>query len=484
MIVIAGLSHQTAPIEIRERFAFQSDELEAATAELLRHEGIRELVVVNTCNRVELIAACETETRGAVSERLLSFLDARASGARRYFYVHEGEKAVTHSFRVAASLDSLVVGEPQIFGQVKSAFDLARCVGALGPELSRLGVAVSRAAKRVRTETAIGQGQVSVPSVGVDLARQIFGDLQGRRVGLLGSGEMGNTVARLLADEGAHITVVGRTFERTSVLAKKVGGDARSITDLPAALAGVDVVVTSTSAPHHVISRQLVADLRKARRGRSLFIIDLAVPRDVEPSADELDNVFLYNIDDFAKIVTTSQATRAVEAEAAEAILVSEVGRFGQLAEVEQVTPAIVALRELFEGVMARELERTMKGRLRHLGDDDRRALEKMLESVLKKLLHSPSVSLRQSVLTPDDSLGTEALLMALRELFHANAPPESLPSSRFPSGGVGDEPAASDDRPDPAESNRKATATAPPTAKAPPLRAVRGSKPTGTSGR
>jgi glutamyl-tRNA reductase len=487
VIVVAGLSHHTAPIAIRERFAFQSDELEVAVRELLTHDDVHELAVLNTCNRVELIAACPDSCQATVQEHLVEFLGRRAAGARKYFYIHEGEAAVRHAFRVASSLDSLVVGEPQILGQVKGAFDSARTVGSLGQELNRLAVASTRTAKRVRTETSIGEGQVSVPSVAVDLARQIFGELKGRRVGLLGSGDMGNTVAQLLADEGAQITVVGRTFERTSLLAKKVGGDARSMTELPEALAGVDVVVTSTSAPHHVVSRDVVADLRKARRGRSLFIIDLAVPRDVDPESDELDNVFLYNIDDFAKILATSHATRAVEAQAAEAIVASEVERFGQLNEIEQVTPAIVALRDRFESVMERELERTMKGRLRHLGEDERAAIERMLDSALKKILHSPSVSLRQSVMRPDSSLGTESLVNALDELFHANAPPESMPGSQIPSVLSGSSRADRSARRRDQEHDSQSAAAADAAdddGDARAVRAVPSSKPTGTGGR
>ncbi len=471
MIVVAGLSHHTAPIDIRERYAFQTDELEVAVNDLLRNDDIRELAVLNTCNRVELIAACLPECQATVCERLLAFLESRAKGARKHFYVREGDKAIRHAFRVASSLDSLVVGEPQILGQVKTAYDTARTIGALGSELNRLAVASSRTAKRVRTETTIGEGQVSIPSVGVDLARQIFGDLKGRRVALLGSGAMGNSVAQLLADEGAHVTVVGRTFQRTSILAQKVGGDACSMTELPTALAGADVVVTSTSAPHHVVSRRLIADLRKARRGRSLFIIDLAVPRDVDPTADELDNVFLYNVDDFAKIVSESHATRAAEAQAAEAIIADEVEHFSKRVEAEQVTPAIVALREHFECVMDREIDRTMKGRLRHLGDEERNAIRRTFDAALKKMLHSPSVSLRQSVLTPEDSLGTDSLVAALDELFHSNAPPESSPDSQVPSAGR-------------RSSRGRERKSEPPDLEASPVRALRNSKPTGTNGR
>ena len=345
---------------------------------------------------------------------------------------------------MAASLDSLVLGEPQILGQLKQAFELARRTGTIGARLSRTMPRAIRAAKRVRTETSVGAGQVSVPSVAVDLARQIFGELEQHTAVLVGSGEIAETVARLLASERVELLVVGRDEARVGELTARVGGLPRLFADLDQALLEADVVITSTSAPHYVVDQRRMQAVHRARRGRSLFFIDLAVPRDVDPRIGDLDRVFVYNIDDFSRLVAESFSTRRREAELAEQIVAREAEGFDRwLDATEQVTPAVVTLRSRFEQVLTEELERSLRGRLKHLGQEERRALAKMSEAVLNKLLHAPTTRLRQVAWDQaDGGLHTEQLLSALEELF-------GLPLQDLAEPGespVGAEPSASEE--------------------------------------
>jgi glutamyl-tRNA reductase len=284
-----------------------------------------------------------------------------------------------------------------------------------------------RAAKRVRTETAIGSGQVSVPSVAVELTRQIFGDLTGHTALLVGSGEMAEAVARLLKVAGAKVMVVGRTLSRAEELASVVGGSARPWTDLQQSLVDADVVVTSTSAPHHVVDLDMVSTARRARRGKSQFFIDLAVPRDVDPRIEQLDGEFLYNIDDLSKVVSESLSTRTREAASAEAIVGREAEGYDRWADAEQATPTIVALRARLTASLEEELSRSLRGKLKHLPPDDRAALGKMLESAVNRLLHQPTIRLRQAALErSQDTLSLEQLSSAISELFSFDAEAEA----------------------------------------------------------
>ena len=398
MIVVVGVSHQAAPIEVRERLALSKQATAPFLKGLIGGSVVREAMVLSTCNRVELIAAGANgakECLESVSAACATELVARAPEAQSYVYRYEGAVAVRHLFRVAASLDSMVLGEPQILGQLKQAFDAACKVGTVGSALHRAIPRALRAAKRVRTETTIGSGQVSVPSVAVDLATQIFGDLSGKTALLVGSGDMGQTVARLLAGAGAAIQVLGRNATTVAEVARVVGGLPRSLADLKSSLVEADVVVTSTSAPNAVVTKDLVASVRRSRRGRSLFFIDLAVPRDVDPKVGELDGVFLYNIDDLSQIVAESLASRQRERDAAEVIIADAAEGYERWAEAEQVTPVIKALRSRFSQVMHAELDRSLRGRLKDLGPVEREGLEKMIDASINKILHEPSSALR-----------------------------------------------------------------------------------------
>ncbi|HWA74696.1 MAG TPA: glutamyl-tRNA reductase [Polyangiaceae bacterium] len=421
MIVVVGLSHQNAPIEVRERIALPRERLPEFLTKLVSLEPVGEAMVISTCNRVELVAAARNvpgELK-AVADCCVSALEKEAPGITPHVYRRLGGDAVRHLFRVASSLDSLVLGEPQILGQVKDAFDLARSAGTVRSILHRSVPRALRTAKRVRSETSIGSGQVSVPSVAVDLTRQIFGELRGRTVLLVGSGEMAETVAKLLRGAGTRLLVLGRTRERVEELAKSVDGEPRLWPDLRASLVEADVVITSTSAPSTVIDYDLVAAVRKQRRGRSQTFIDLAVPRDVEPRCNGIDGVFLYNVDDFSRVVAETLSSRSREAELADRIVEEETRGYERWADAEQATPTIVKLRALVRDALSVELSRSLRGRLKHLGAEERDAIERMLDAAENRLLHAPTMRLREAALTREaEALSLDELVQALNELF------------------------------------------------------------------
>jgi glutamyl-tRNA reductase len=316
-------------------------------------------------------------------------------------------------------LDSLVLGEPQILGQVKEAYEVARKAGTVGAVLHRTLSRALHTAKLVRSRTAIGSGQVSVPSVAAELARRIFGDLRGHSVLLVGSGEMAETVARLLQSSGARLLVIGRTPEKVAALAQAVGGEGRSWSDLVGAIADVDVIIASTSAPGHVIELEHVKQAQKKRRGKSQFYIDLAVPRDVSPAIQGRDGIFLYNIDDLSQVVADSLKSRSREAAQAQEIIDAEVKSFDRWADAEQATPLIVAMRERIRAVLAAELGRSLKGRLRHLGAEERDALATMIDASVNRLLHGPTTRLREAAAPAElDTPSLPELAAAIEHVF------------------------------------------------------------------
>ena len=398
MIVVVGLSHKTAPIAIRERLAVGRDELPRLLVELRESGVVNEAVVLSTCNRVEIFAApalgkpLET-TRSVVMTKLVAM---GGEIARPHLHVLEGNDAIRHLFRVASSLDSLVVGEPQILGQLKDAIVVARGAKSLRQTLGRAMLRAVRVGKRVRHETAIGAGQVSVSSVSVDLAQEIFGDLDGRKAALVGAGEMAEAAARLLAKAGARIVVLNRNAARANLLAQDVGGEPRTMADLEKTLAEVDIAIASTSSPTHVITKDLIKRVRRARRGKSLFLIDIAVPRDIDPAVNEFDGVYVYDIDDLSRIVAESLECRAAEAVRAEAIIDEESAAFEQWTLEREFTPTIAKMFARTRGVLASELERSLAGRLKHLGPAEKDALCAMIGAATNKLLHGPVTRLRE----------------------------------------------------------------------------------------
>jgi len=418
VIVLVGISHKTAPIDVRERIALDEARALELSEGLVSRGQASEAFVVSTCNRVEVVVASSVATDPEVVRS--ACVDALCQGdqtLRAHAYVHSDHAALRHLTRVAASLDSLVVGEPQILGQIKQGFERARGQGTVGAELSRLFGAAVRGARRIRTETGIGAGQVSVPAIAIQLASQVFGDMRGHVALLVGSGEMGQAVARLLRDQGAELAVAGRSLERVGEVTRVLGGKPYLLSDLPTLLKTAGVVVSSTSAPDTVVTRSMLERAQKGRRGRPLLAIDLAVPRDIEPSAGDLDGVFLYNIDDLASVANEAHKSRRLEADRAERLVEDVVLGWQRAQTTRQATPAIKALRARIGSVLEGELDKSLHARLRGLGEPERAALSAMLEAAVNRLLHRPTARLRE-LTSGGDTEALEEYVAVLADLF------------------------------------------------------------------
>jgi glutamyl-tRNA reductase len=423
MIIVVGLSHRTAPVEVRERFASDHGSFEEVLSRLTARAELDEVMFVSTCNRVEVLArpkGAQDEARAralrAVREVLADHGKITEADLKPVLYEKEGEDAVRHVFRVTSSLDSMVLGEPQILGQVKDAYDAAVAAGAIRSFLARCVHRAFSVAKRVRSETALGAGTVSISSVAVDLSRRVFGDLDDGVVLLVGAGEMAEAAARSLGKGAKEIRVCNRSIERAASLAQRFGGAAAPLTALEAELAAADVVVTSTASPSFLVTRDLVKRVMRARKGRALLFVDIAVPRNVEPGVHGLDNAYVFDIDDLEQQVALGLEARKAEAAAAEKIVEHEVAQFLAWARGLDVQPAIVSLRAKTRGVLVAELERSLQGRLKHLPDADRAALMQMIDSATNKLLHAPTTRLRRAA--GDGDGDAQTLTATLQELF------------------------------------------------------------------
>jgi len=393
-LVVVGVSHHNSPLQVREALAFARDTLPTALVRLKREAGLSEVMILSTCNRVEVYAA------GGVAEAqtIASVLRAHACARSRVVPILDqrvGEAAVRHAFRVAAALDSMVLGESQILGQLKDAYQAAETADTLGPVLHGLRQHSVAAARRVRTETGIGRHAVSVSHVAVELARKIFGGLDGRRVLLVGAGKMSRLAAARLVHEGARATVLGRTFAKTEDLAISLGGRAAGLEDLRHELTQADIVITSTGAPGLVVHRPDVEAARAARGGRPLFLIDIALPRDVDPAVRGLSGVFLYDLDDLRSVADANLRERQRDAAAAEALVASEVGAYLSAQRSRRAVPLLVALRERGEEIRRAEIEKARR-RLGPLTPDQERALDAATTAIVNKLLHTPTVCLKE----------------------------------------------------------------------------------------
>jgi glutamyl-tRNA reductase len=390
-LLVIGVSHRTAPLSVRESLAVSGDALSARLAAML--PLCSEAMVVSTCNRHEWYVALP---EGAPSGPLEDALCAGHPQVRGHLYRHEGDAAVRHLFRVAASLDSMVLGEPQILGQVKEAYAAAGGAGAVGPLLQRAVTRSFAVAKRVRSETRIGENSASVASVAVDLASHIFGGLAGHPVLVIGAGKMAELAARhLQRAQAASIWVVNRTRKRADELAARLHGVAYDYGEMEALLSRADVVLSSTGAQEPVVRHDLVARVMRARRGRWLLLLDIAVPRDIEARVGELENVYLYDMDALQEVVADNLAERRREAEAAEAIVRDEVRRFLQGERTQGVAPTIKALREQAQRVAQEEVARLLP-RLQGATERDRQLVASMAEALVNKLLHGPLTALKK----------------------------------------------------------------------------------------
>jgi glutamyl-tRNA reductase len=415
-LLVVGLNHKTAPIEIRECLAFPGDKLEEALSRVHGLPSVKEDMIVSTCNRVEVYAATR-ETEKAIRD-LKEFLSQYHGLALKEFerclYTHTGEEAVTHIFRVASSLDSMVLGEPQILGQIKDAYDLSQQAKTSGLILHRLLHRAFHVAKRVRTETKIVIGGISVSSVAVELAEKIFGTLQKKAVLLIGAGEMCELAARHLVSAGAEkIMVTNRTYERAAALAREFRGEAIPFESMSQGLKTVDIVVSATDSPQYLIRRDQITKVIKDRRQKPIFFIDIADPRDIEPDVGDIENVYLYNIDDLQKVANENIKDRTIEAHKAEAIVQDEVLKFVNWYRSLDVTPTIVALRKKFEEIRKKELEKTLS---LHpgLSDKEKKSLEALTSSIVNKILHMPITLLKQT----DEEAMADLYLDALHALF------------------------------------------------------------------
>jgi glutamyl-tRNA reductase len=398
-LFVAGLSHRNAPVELREQLAVDEDKLRELLRDVAATGVVREALILSTCNRVEVYAIADVpgEARTATFRQLCRHRGVEPASVETVLYTHADGEAVRHAFRVASSLDSMMIGEPQILGQVKNAFALAQSCETVGPALHTLFTQAFTVAKKVRTETEIARHAVSVSFAAVELAKKIFAGLDGKAVLLVGAGKMSELAARHLIEQGAFpLYVANRTWARAQELARALAGTAVPFDELPTALAAVDIVITSTGAPEPVVKREMVQPVVHTRRGRPLFFIDIAVPRDVEDSVDTLDGVYCYDIDDLKQVVDANIRERLREAHRAEALVEREVAKFlARLGDVE-VIPTIVSLRERLEIIRSGEVKRTL-ARLPGATPETREAIEALSAAIVNKILHAPITKLRES---------------------------------------------------------------------------------------
>src|SRR5512136_519649 len=415
-LLVIGLNHNTAPIEIRECLAFPKDKIEDALCKVHGLPSVKENMIVSTCNRVEVYAATR-ETEKALYD-LKEFLSQYHGISLKQFeknlYTHVGEEAVRHIFRVASSLDSMVLGEPQILGQIKDAYDFSQQVKTSGLILHRLLHRAFHVAKRVRTETKIAISAVSVSSVAVELAEKIFGTLERKTVMLIGAGEACELAARHLVSGGVEkILVTNRTYERAVSLSREFRGEAVRFEEMELGLRRTDIVISATNSPQYLIGHDQVTKVMKDRKQKPIFFIDIADPRDVEPKVGDIENVYLYNIDDLQTVANENIKDRQKEAQRAEAIVQDEMVKFVNWYRSLDVTPTIVALRKKFEEIRRKELEKTLSLHP-NLSDKEKKSLEALTSAIVNKILHTPITLLKQT----NEEAMADTYLDALHALF------------------------------------------------------------------
>ncbi len=416
-ILALGVSHKTAPVALRERLALPEGRASGFLSELVMHPGVREAVAISTCNRTELylVTGDPVEAESAALGALARQAEMPPTELLGRLYALRDDEAVRHLFSVAGGLDSMIVGEAEVQGQVKRAYELALVEGVTGPISNRLFRDALAAGKRVRTETAIGRSRVSVSTVAVDLARAALGELGSRQVLIVGAGENGELTAQALHQRGAEtVFVANRRYDRAIGLAQRFGGVAIRFDDMPAQLAEADIVVTCTSSPHQILDRDELALVLEQRDGRPLLAIDIAVPRDIDPSVRELPGLTLYDMDDLQREVARNLSVREAEATRARSIVDDEAERFARWLGSLDVVPTIAALRERGEQIVQQVL-RENESRWVALSEDDRARVEMLARAVVSRLLHEPTLRLKDA---DADSSDAYVRLQAVRELF------------------------------------------------------------------
>jgi glutamyl-tRNA reductase len=416
-LALIGVSHKTAPVEVRERLAFPSEQMQAALTRLLEKTKAAEAMILSTCNRVEIVA--EGPDAQLVRDFICEYHQIPPDAISEHLYSYNNAEAIRHLFRVTASLDSMMVGEPQILGQVKEAYRLATDAGTIGSNLSPLLDRAFAVAKRVRSETGISQSAVSVSYAAVELARKIFGDLAGKTVMIIGASKMGELAAKHLKRNGvASVLVTNRTFERAVEVAKVFEGAAIPFEHFTDHIDRADIVISSTGAPHFVITKPMAEQIIRNRRNKPVFFIDIAVPRDIDPSVNSIDNVFLYDIDDLQQVIDANMKERMKEAGRAEEIVDGEVRSFCIRMQARDVAPTIVLLRDTWEKVRRDEIERHRR-LLKDLPADQQSAalaaIDQVTQSLMNKVLHHPVALLKEMSSDPQG----EEVIKLLRKVFN-----------------------------------------------------------------
>ncbi len=415
-LLLLGVNHRTAPVEVRERLSIAEPKLPDIIQSLTQLPGVQGACVISTCNRVEIIVSSPSED---VIETVVNWMADRASTARedleKHLYVLRYGDVVKHLFRVASGLDSMIVGEPQIAGQVKKAFMASQELGTLDPLLNQVFEQTMRVAKRVRTDTGIGEHAVSIPYAAVELAKKIFGELKGLQVLLLGAGEMGElTAEHLAAQEVRQIFVANKTYERAIDLARRFKGSAVQFSSFEEHLETCDIVIASTSAPHFVIEPEQVERALTVRKNRNLFLIDLSVPRNVNPEISQIDGAYLYNIDDLQHVADANLELRQKKATQAEEIVVREVETFRKRLIAQDAVPTILELQQRLEQIRAAELEKCLR-KVGPITAEQRGAIEQLTTQMVNKILHYPILQLKES---PEEPQERETLRQTIRKIF------------------------------------------------------------------
>lgn len=414
-VFLTGLSYKTAPVEVRERLAFADSVLPGALDQMRACPGVEEVVILSTCNRVEIaVTTASDSAAGQILDFVAAHRGLEAEWLKPYLYSHEDRAAIRHLFRVAASLDSMVLGEPQVLGQLKNAYAAAKARGTLGGFLDLVMTRAFMVAKRVRSETEIGRSAVSVSYAAIELARQIFGDLRSKNVLLVGAGKMSELAARHLKRAGcARILVTNRTRTRAEEMAALVDGQVIDYNGFQARLPEMDIVLTSSGAPDYLLGKEDMRQVLRKRQNRPVFLIDIAVPRNIDPAVDELENIYLYDIDDLGREVATNRQAREKEAGQAEQIIEEEIERLFARMKAREVTPVIVSLQRHFDELGRVEMER-VRGRLGALTAQQEEALAAFTRGLLNKVAHGPLTEIRRAATQPEG----DRILTTIRRMF------------------------------------------------------------------
>ena len=416
-LILVGVNHKTTPVEIREKLAFTKGKIEESVDRLFNFPDIIEHTILSTCNRVEIYARanCQDSAIKAIKQFICDFHEVSPVELEDHFYSYRNEEAVEHLFRVSSSLDSMILGEAQILGQVKDAYSLAKDLRSTGLVLNQLFKKAFSIAKKVREETGIAERSVSISSAAVELAQKIFDDLENRTVMLVGTGEMAELAAKHLISYGVKtVYVTSRTYDRAANLARTLNGSALDFEAFKNELHRADIVITSTSAPNFIIKKEMVEKAIHERKNKPIFFIDIAVPRDIEPDVNDLENIYLYDIDDLHVVVSANMKEREKEADNAMNFISQEVTKFNNWVGTLDAVPTIVEIRKKAENIRMQEVEKTLK-KISHLSEDDKKLLRQMSSSMVNKILHKPTIKLKQKTQSEDGHV----YLKAIRHLFH-----------------------------------------------------------------